>query len=163
MKFDNDNLIDGINLKIIDVLRKDSSVSFIEIAKQIGISDATVHLRVRKLKDQGIINKFTLSVDNDLLGYDHLSFIGINVRPGIADQITKELSNIEEVLEVHEMHGKFDLFVKVRAKDLSHTRDIIENKIRILPNIVDTQLMTVLKTKKKEQIASLDNHITENG
>ena len=44
MKFDNDNLIDGINLKIIDVLRKDSSVPFIEIAKQIGISDATVHL-----------------------------------------------------------------------------------------------------------------------
>jgi Lrp/AsnC family transcriptional regulator, regulator for asnA, asnC and gidA len=163
MKFDNDNLIDGINLKIIDVLRKDSSVPFIEIAKQIGISDATVHLRVRKLKDQGIINKFTLSVDNDLLGYDHLSFIGINIRPGIADQITEELSSIEEVLEVHEMHGKFDLFVKIRAKDLSHTRDIIEKKIRILPNIVDTQLMTVLKTKKEEQIASLDNHIESSG
>jgi Lrp/AsnC family transcriptional regulator, regulator for asnA, asnC and gidA len=159
MKFDSDVLLDDINLKIIDVLSKDSSMPFIEIAKQIGISDATVHLRVRKLKDQGVINKFTLSIDNDLLGYDHLSFIGINVRPGIADQITKELSNIEEVLEVHEMHGKFDLFVKVRAKDLSHTRDIIENKIRILPNIVDTQLMTVLKTKKEEQIASLDNHI----
>jgi Lrp/AsnC family transcriptional regulator, regulator for asnA, asnC and gidA len=162
MKFDSDVLLDDINLKIIDVLSKDSSVPFIEIAKQIGISDATVHLRVRKLKDQGVINKFTLSVDNDLLGYDHLSFIGINIKPGTADQITEELSNIEEVLEVHEMHGKFDLFVKVRAKDLSHTRDIIEKKIRILPNIVDTQLMTVLKTKKEEQIASLDNHIPEN-
>jgi Lrp/AsnC family transcriptional regulator, regulator for asnA, asnC and gidA len=60
------------------------------------------------------------------------------------------------------MHGKFDLFVKIRAKDLSHTRDIIEKKIRILPNIVDTQLMTVLKTKKEDQIASLHKHITEN-
>ena len=105
-------------------------------------------MRVRRLKDQGVINKFTLSVDNNLLGYDHLSFVGINIRPGIADQITEELSSIEEVLEVHEMHGKFDLFVKVRAKDLNHTRDIIEKKIRTLPNIVETQLMTVLKTKK---------------
>jgi DNA-binding Lrp family transcriptional regulator len=43
---------------------------FVEIAKQIGISDATVHLRVRKLKDNGVINKFTLSLDNDLLGHD---------------------------------------------------------------------------------------------
>jgi DNA-binding Lrp family transcriptional regulator len=60
------------------------------------------------------------------------------------------------------MHGKFDLFGKVRSKDLSHTRDIIEKKIRILPNILDTQLMTVLKTKKEEQIASLDNHSAEN-
>ncbi len=162
MKFNNDDLLDDINIRIIDALSKDSSMPFVEIAKQIGISDATVHLRVRKLKDNGVINKFTLSLDNDLLGYDHLSFIGINIRPGLADQITEELSNIEEILEVHEMHGKFDLFVKVRAKDLSHTREIIEKKIRILPNILDTQLMTVLKTKKEDQIASLDNHITEN-
>src|SRR5919202_3234810 len=160
MKFDNsDILLDDINLKIIHALSKDSSVPFVEIARQIGISDATVHLRVRRLKDNGVINKFTLSIDNDLLGYDHLSFIGINIKPGLADQITEELSNIDEVLEVHEMHGIFDLFVKVRAKDLNHTRDIIENKISILPNIVETQLMTVLKTKKEEQIASSNNHI----
>ena len=162
MNFDSERLLDDINLKIIDVLSKDSSVPFVEIAKQIGISDATVHLRVRRLSDEGIISKFTLSVDNDLLGYDHLSFIGINIRPGLADRITEELSTIEEVLEVHEMHGKYDLFVKVRAKDLNHTRDIIENKIRILPNIVDTQLMTVLKTSKEEQMASFNNHVAEN-
>ena len=162
MNFDSERLLDDINLKIIDVLSKDSSVPFVEIAKQIGISDATVHLRVRRLREEGIISKFTLSVDNDLLGYDHLSFIGINIRPGLADRITEELSTIEEVLEVHEMHGKYDLFVKVRAKDLNHTRDIIENKIRILPNIVDTQLMTVLKTSKEEQMASFNNHVAEN-
>ena len=163
MKFDNnDILLDDINLKIIDALSKDSSVPFVEIARQIGISDATVHLRVRRLKDEGVINKFTLSIDNDLLGYDHLAFIGINIRPGLADQITEELSNIEEVLEVHEMHGKFDLFVKIRAKDLNHTRNIIENKIRKLPNIVETELMIILKTTKEEQIVSSNNHITEN-
>ena len=161
MNFDSERLLDDINLKIIDVLSKDSSVPFVEIAKQIGISDATVHLRVRRLRDEGIISKFTLSVDNDLLGYDQ-SFIGINIRPGLADRITEELSTIEEVLEVHEMHGKYDLFVKVRAKDLNHTRDIIENKIRILPNIVDTQLMTVLKNSKEEQMASFNNHVAEN-
>ena len=49
MRFDNDRLLDGINLRIIDVLSKDSSMPFVEIAKQIGISDATVHLRVRRL------------------------------------------------------------------------------------------------------------------
>jgi DNA-binding Lrp family transcriptional regulator len=54
------------------------------------------------------------------------------------------------------------IFVKVRAKDLNHTRDIIENKIPILSNIVDTQLMTVLKTSKEEQMASFNNHVAEN-
>jgi Lrp/AsnC family transcriptional regulator for asnA, asnC and gidA len=161
MKFDNDRLLDDINLRIIDVLSKDSSMPFVEIAKQIGISDATVHLRVRRLKDEGIIDKFTLSIDNGLLGYYHLAFIGINIRPGLADQIIEGLSNLEEVLEIHEMHGRFDLFVKVRAKDLNHMRDIIENKIRKLPNIVETELMTVLKTKKEEQIVSLDKAISD--
>ncbi len=47
MKFNNDDLLDDINLRIIDALSKDSSMPFVEIAKQIGISDATVHLRVR--------------------------------------------------------------------------------------------------------------------
>ncbi|MFL6321011.1 MAG: Lrp/AsnC family transcriptional regulator, partial [Nitrososphaeraceae archaeon] len=159
MKFDNDSLLDDINLQIIDVLSKDSSMPFVEIAKQIGISDTTVHVRVRRLKDEGVISKFTLSVDNDLLGYDHLAFAGINVRPGFTDQTIGELSDLEEVLEIHEMHGKFDLFVKVRAKDLDHMRDIIENKIRTLPNILDTELMTVLKTKKEEQIVSLKKDI----
>ena len=162
MKFDNESLLDDINLKIIDVLSKDSSMPFVEIAKQIGISDATVHLRVRRLISEGVINKFTLSLDNDLLGYDHLAFIGINIRPGCADQITEGLSDLEEVLEIHEIHDRFDLFVKIRAKDLNHMRDIIVNKIRKLPNILETELMTVLKTKKEEQIVSLNKEIADN-
>ena len=84
----NNQLIDDINLKIIDILKKDASTSFVDIAKRIGVSDATVHIRVRRMIAAGIINKFTISVDNDLLGYDHLAFIGIKISPGYADQIT---------------------------------------------------------------------------
>ena len=73
---DHDSLLDNINLRIIDILSKDSSTTFVEIAKQIGISDATVHLRVRRLIAAGIITKFTISVDNNLLGYDHLRLCG---------------------------------------------------------------------------------------
>ena len=156
-------LIDDVNLQIIDILSKDSSTPFVEIAKRVGISDATVHLRVRRLIDEGIIRRFTLSLNNDRLGYDHLAFVGINIRPGFADQITEELSNLEEVLEIHEMHNRFDLFLKIRAKDLNHMRDIMENKIRILPNVLETELMAVLKTKKEEQIVSLNKGISSIG
>jgi Lrp/AsnC family transcriptional regulator for asnA, asnC and gidA len=156
-----DSVLDDVNLRIIDILSKDSSTPFVEIAKQIGISDATVHLRVRRLIAAGIIIKFTISVDNNLLGYDHLAFIRINLKPGFADQVTEELSNIEEVLEIHEMHNAFDLFLKIRAKNLSDIRDIIEKKIRRLPNVLETELMTVLKTSKEEQIVSLKNDISD--
>ena len=54
------------------------------------------------------------------------------------------------------MHNRFDLFLKIRAKDLDYMRDIIENKISILPNVLETELMTILKTEKEEQVVSLD-------
>ena len=155
----NNQLLDDVNLRIMDMLGKDSSTPFVEIAKQIGISDATVHIRVRRLISEGVINKFTISVDNDLLRYDHLDFIGINVQPGFADESIDGLSNLEEVLEIHEMHGTFDLLLKIRAKDLEQMRDVVENKIGKLPRILETELMTVLKTKKEEQIVSLKKDI----
>ena len=101
----NRRLIDDVNLKIIDILNKDSSTPFVNIAKQIGVSDATIHIRVRRMISAGIINKFTISVDNGLLGYDHLAFMGINIEPGSADSIISDLSTIDEGLEIHEMHG----------------------------------------------------------
>jgi len=87
----NNIFLDDVNLSIIDILINDSSTTFIEIAKQIGISDATVHWRVKRLIAAGIITKFTISVDNNLLGYDHLAFVGINIKPGFADKTTEEL------------------------------------------------------------------------
>jgi Lrp/AsnC family transcriptional regulator, regulator for asnA, asnC and gidA len=58
------------------------------------------------------------------------------------------------------MYNRYDLFLKIRAKDLNHMRDIIEHKIRTILNIVETELMAVLKTKKEEQIVSLKKDIT---
>ncbi len=159
MQISNDDLLDDVNLRIIDILGRDSSTPFVEIAKQIGISDATVHIRVRRLIAAGIISKFTISVNNNRLGYDHLAFMGINIEPGFADEATESLSNVDEVLEIHEMHGKFDLLLKIRAKDLDQMRDIVVNKIRILPHILEIELMTVLKTRKEEHMVSLKRDI----
>lgn len=65
-------------------------------------------------------------------------------------------------MEIHELHNKFDLLLKIRAKGLNHLRDIIENKIDTIPNIVKAQLMIPLKTNKEEQIVSLKNNGSDN-
>ena len=155
----NRDLLDDVNLKIIYMLSKDSSMPFVEIAKQIGISDATVHIRVRRLIAAGVIRRFTISVDNNILGYDHLAYMGINIEPGFADEVTEGLLKIDEVLEIHEMHGRFDLILKIRAKDLDQMREIVVNEIRKLPRILETELMTVLKTRKEDQIVSLKREV----
>ncbi len=152
-----DDLLDDLNLKIMEMLGKDSSVSFVEVAKEIDVSDATIHNRVQRLIAAGIINRFTISVDNNRLGFSHLAYMGINIECGFIDDVTSNLCKVDEVLEVHEMHGMFDLFIKIRAKDLEQLRDIVQNKICRLPHILETELMTVLKTGKEEHsvLASL--------
>jgi Lrp/AsnC family transcriptional regulator, regulator for asnA, asnC and gidA len=150
---------DAVDLKIIDILGKDSSTTFVDIAKQIGVSDATIHIRVRRLREEGIIGNFTISVDNNRLGYDHLAFMGINVEPGFAEDVTNDLSSLQEILEIHEMHNRFDLLLKIRAKDLNELRDIVVNKVRTLPHILETDLMTILKTRKEEQMVPISNEV----
>jgi Lrp/AsnC family transcriptional regulator, regulator for asnA, asnC and gidA len=157
----NEDLLDEINLKIIDILSRDSSTRFVEIARKIGISDATVHMRVRRLIATRIIRKFTISVNNCRIGYHHLAFMGMNVEPGFAEEVVLGLSNVETVLEIHEMHGRFDLILKIRAKDLDEMRDVVVNKIRTLPHILEIELMTVLKSRKEEQMVHLKRDIAE--
>ena len=155
------SFLDYINYRILDVLSKNSSLPFVELAKQIGISDATIHTRVKKLLTLGIIKKFTIFVDNDLLGYDHLAFINLKIERGRTEETTNNLMKIDEILEIHEIYDKFDLLIKIRTKNLDNLRDIIVNKILAINYIKETELMTVLRTRKEEQMISLQKEISE--
>ena len=155
------DLLDEINLRIIDILSRDASRPFVEIAKELEISDATVHMRVRRLMAAGIIRKFTITTDNQLLGYGHVAFMGINIKEGSADEVTARLSQFDEVLELHEMYGQFDLILKIRTKTLEEMRDIVVNKVRSIPQITEGELMTVLRTIKEEHMVSLRRDIAD--
>lgn len=154
-------LLDEVNLKILDILSRDASRPFVDIAKELEISDATVHIRVRRLRAAGILRKFTISTDNALLGYDHLAFIGINISRGTSEEVIVALSPLDEILELHELYGEFDLLLKVRARSLEQMRDIVVNKLGKIPQIMEAQLMTVLKTTKEEQMISLKKDIAD--
>jgi Lrp/AsnC family transcriptional regulator, regulator for asnA, asnC and gidA len=154
-------LLDEVNLKILDILSRDASRPFVDIAKELEISDATVHIRVKRLVAAGILRKFTIATDNQLLGYDHLAFVGINIKEGSSDEAIAILSAFDEILELHEMYGQFDLLLKIRAKSLGEMRDMIANKIGRIPQIREAELMTVLKTIKEEQMVSLKRDIAD--
>jgi len=154
-------LLDEVNLKILDILSRDASRPFVDIAKELEISDATVHIRVKRLVAAGILRKFTIATDNQLLGYDHLAFVGINIKEGSSDEAIAILSAFDEILELHEMYGQFDLLLKIRAKSLEEMRDMIANKIGRIPQIREAELMTVLRTIKEEQMVSLKRDIAD--
>ena len=129
---------------------------FVGKAKQIGISNTTVPMRIKHLLTAGIIDKFTISINNNRLGYSHDAFIGVNVERGHVQEVVNYLSGIEEILELHEMFSRFDLLLKLRARNLKQMRDIVVNNVRKCPRIVEVEFMAMLKTTKEEQTISLN-------
>ena len=154
-------LLDEVNLRILDILSRDASRPFVDIAKELEISDATVHIRVKRLQAAGILRKFTITTDNVLLGYDHLAFVGINLSKGSGDEVLVALSQLEDILELHEMYGQYDLLVKIRSRNLEEMRDIVANKISKIPQITEAQSMMVLKTIKEEHTIPLKRDIAD--
>lgn len=152
--------LDYVNLKIIETLSKNSSTPFVEIAKEIGISDATVHMRVKRLIYHGIINKFTISVNHELMGYNILAFLGMNITGNKQDEIIVMLNEVNEILEIHEIYGKYDLFLKIRTKNNEELRNLVK-KIKENPNVVEIEVINVLKTNKEDNNISFRDEINK--
>jgi Lrp/AsnC family transcriptional regulator, regulator for asnA, asnC and gidA len=150
-----------VNLRILDILSRVASRPFVDIAKELKFPVATVHMRVKRLQAAGILRRFTITTDNILLGYDQLAFIRINTSKGSVDEVLIPLSQLDEILELGEMYGEFDLLVKISTRSLEDIRDIIANKIRRIPQIMDAQSITVLKTIKEEHMISLKRDIAQ--
>jgi len=97
--------------------------------------------------EMGVIKRFTIEVDEEAVGRMVSGFILVNVKPGAVKEVSKELTEIETVSEVHEVHGPEDLIVKVRGKNLSELRPVIL-RVRAISDVVETAFIPVFKTWK---------------
>lgn len=144
--------LDEIDRKIIEMLQDDSRKPFVDIAKELGVSDPTIHGRVKKLQEAGIIKKFTMVLEPEKMEKGIAAFVEINVKPNTIDEIVENLSKMDEVLEIHETHGDYDIFTKIRVKTNKDLRNFIVEKIRTISNITNAKVITVLKTRKEEPL-----------
>jgi Lrp/AsnC family transcriptional regulator for asnA, asnC and gidA len=142
---------DKTDADILKILQKDSSKSFVEIAKELGVTDGTIHQRIKKLKRSGAIKRFTVELDHEILGESSIAFILINIEPGYIESISKTISNFENTIEVYEIHTRGDVLVKIRASSPEGLRNIVIDKIRTLEGVVNTELIPVFKRWKEEK------------
>ena len=141
--------LDEIDYKILEILRRDARTPFTGVGRDLGISDATVHVRVNKMMDAGIIKRYTIVVDEEALGRKVRGFALINVNPGFLKDVANKLVENEGVSAVYEIHGPNDLIVKVEAGGLDEMRDLML-KVREIPNVATNELITVYKVWKEK-------------
>ena len=138
--------IDNIDLKILEILLKNAKKPYTEVAKQVFVSGGTVHVRMKKLEDMGLVEGTTLKLDYTKLGYDITAFIGIFLsKSALYDEVIAELKQIQEVVNVHYTTGNYSMFAKIHCKDTQHLKDVLHDKIQRVEGIVRTDTMISLE------------------
>jgi Lrp/AsnC family transcriptional regulator for asnA, asnC and gidA len=141
------SLLDDVDVKIIEILKKDSRTPFTEVASMLGVSDATVHQRLKKLKDEGILLRYTVEINEDLLAKKIHGFALINVNLGHLEEVISKLTLNNSVNKIYETHGMNDLIVLLDAGNLDELRELIM-EIRQIENISSIKITTILKIWK---------------
>ncbi len=118
--------LDEVDHQILDMLIDNTRTPFTDIAKRLLISAGTVHVRVKKMEDAGIIQGSSLTLDYVKLGYAFIAYVGIFLEKTHQTKFVMErLNEIPNITVAHITTGKFNIFCKVRAKNTKHAKEII--------------------------------------
>ena len=105
--------IDKLDRQILSVLMKDAKTPYTDIAKQLFVSGGTIHVRMKKLEQLGIVQGANLVVDYSKLGYDISAFLGIYLdKSSMYDQVAEALHAIPEIVGAHYTTGLYNIFAK---------------------------------------------------
>jgi Lrp/AsnC family transcriptional regulator, regulator for asnA, asnC and gidA len=134
------NILDDFDKKILQELEKDGRKPFSEIAKKINISNTMVHQRVNRLKENGVLKKMALELDERKMGYEWSAFTGLVLKKDSDSKaIIEELKNIPEVTECYYITGKYALYIRIVAKNSDHMRQVLYEKIDLIPGVLKTE------------------------
>lgn len=154
--------LDETDHHILDMLIENTRTPFTDIAKKLNISAGTVHVRVKKMEEAGIIIGSSLTLDYKKLGYSFIAYVGIFLQKTSQTQFVLErINEIPYVTVAHVTTGKFNIFCKIRAKDTTHAKEIIY-QIDDIEGVTRTETMISLEESindKKRLMHSIFHNI----
>ena len=146
--------LDGIDKKILKMLMENSRRPILEIAKNIGISGAAIHQRLRKLESQNLIIGSSIIVNTKVLGFTTMAFIGIFLDKATNNKtVVNHLKEIPEILECHYTTGDWSVLAKLICKDNEDLMEILTKKIQTIQGVSRTETYISLEQQINRQIS----------
>lgn len=138
-------IMDEIDHQILDTLIENARTPFTDIAKKLNVSAGTIHVRVKKMEEEGIIRGSTLTVDYHKMGYSFIAHIGVFLdKTNMTQKVIEDLRAIPFVTIAYITAGKYNIFCKIRARNTNHAKEIIF-KIDEIPGVYRTETMISLE------------------
>lgn len=161
--------LDDLDRQILALLMEDAKRPYTELAKQLYVSGGTIHVRMNKLMEAGIVKSHTLVVDATKIGYDITSFLGVYLQQSsLYNDAAKALLEIPEIVAAHYTTGVYSIFIKVLCRDTDHLREVLQ-KIQKIDGIQRTETFIALEESinrplqllSKDEMQALQDRIAE--
>jgi Lrp/AsnC family transcriptional regulator for asnA, asnC and gidA len=140
-------VLDQVNKDIVEQLQQDGRRSYATLAKAVGLSEPAVRQRVQKLLEGGVMQIVAVT-DPLMLGFARQAMIGIRA-DGDLRAIADQLAALDEIDYVVICTGSFDLLVELVVSDDEQLLDILNDGIRSIPGVRDTEVFVYLKLVKQ--------------
>src|SRR5215217_2625552 len=138
--------INKLDLQIIQQLMHDANISYAEMGKKLFVSAGTIHVRIKKMQDTGVINGVKFQVDLKKLGYDVIAFIGIYLeKSSLYDNVAKDLKKIPEIVRMNYTTGNYSIFAEIVCKDIGQLRTVLHDELQKIKGIERTETFISLE------------------
>jgi Lrp/AsnC family transcriptional regulator for asnA, asnC and gidA len=139
-------------MKLLYELTMDASISVPNLSKKLGINASVLYSRIKRLIRKKLIKKFTIVIDESLLGYEVKASVGINRDPKYKDAINKSLMEIPLIASISEVTGRFDIIIRVFAKNLESLHTVVIEKVGKIDGIQNTETFVELQKTDKDPV-----------
>ncbi len=149
--------IDALDRQILSALMHNAKMPYTEIAKRLYVSGGTIHVRMKKLEDAGVVKGYNLDIDYGKIGFDITAFLGIYLdKSSLYDEVASELSKIPEVVEAFYTTGLYSIFIRIVCRDTKHLRDVLHDKIQKIQGIQRTETFISLQESLNRPLEILE-------
>jgi Lrp/AsnC family transcriptional regulator for asnA, asnC and gidA len=148
--------IDKLDRQILSMLIQDAGIPYTDIAKKLLVSGGTIHVRMKKLLEMGVVEGNYLNINPAKVGFDVCAFLGIYLNK--ASEYRDAAADLEKITEIVEMHyttGTYSMFAKVLCRDTKHLREVLNEKIQTIKGVQRTETFISLEESIKRQIRIL--------
>ncbi len=137
--------IDKLDLKIIQEMLENAEMPYAELGKKLFVSGGTIHVRIKKLEELGIVKGKRLKVNLGLLGYDITAFVGIFLeKSSLYDVVATELEKIPEIIRLNYTTGNYSMYLEIVCKDISQLRRVLHDNLQKIKGIERTETLISL-------------------
>jgi Lrp/AsnC family transcriptional regulator for asnA, asnC and gidA len=145
--------IDKLDRQILSMLIKDATLPYTEIAKELVVSAGTIHVRMKKLIDMGVVVGSHLEINPVKAGYDICAFLGIFLEKGSEyHDCVARMKKIPEIVELHYTTGVYSMFAKIICRDTQHLRQVLNEYIQPIKGVQRTETFISLEESIKRQV-----------